>query len=83
MTTLHATQADPTAHLTSADVENLGRELDAIRAEVIASSGERDAAYIRKSIHIGDALQILSLRSIGKGNLQLGNNVIPLLPYYV
>ncbi|MGB1223152.1 MAG: fatty acid desaturase family protein [Mycobacterium sp.] len=58
MTTLHSTQgssqgssqADPAGHLTSEDIENLGRELDAIRAEVIASRGERDAAYIRRVI---------------------------------
>jgi len=41
---------DPTAHLSAQDVEDIGVELDAIRAEVIASRGERDAAYIRKVI---------------------------------
>ena len=50
MTTLHAPHAGPAAHLTAEDVENIGRELDAIRADVIASRGERDAAYIRKVI---------------------------------
>ncbi|MEE9243180.1 MAG: acyl-CoA desaturase [Mycobacterium sp.] len=50
MTTLQATQPDPTVHLTAHDIENLGAELDAIRAEVIADRGERDAAYIRKVI---------------------------------
>ncbi len=50
MTTLQATQPDPTVHLTAQDIENLGAELDAIRAEVIADRGERDAAYIRKVI---------------------------------
>jgi len=44
------TKANPAAHLTDEDVENLGRELDAIRAQIIASRGERDAAYIRKVI---------------------------------
>jgi fatty acid desaturase len=41
---------DPTAHLSAQDIEDIGVELDAIRAEVIASRGERDAAYIRKVI---------------------------------
>ena len=38
------------AHLSSEDVENLGRELDAIRAQVEQSRGEADAAYIRRAI---------------------------------
>ncbi|MDT5213004.1 MAG: NADPH-dependent stearoyl-CoA 9-desaturase [Mycobacterium sp.] len=50
MTALQAIQTDPTAHLTDEDVENIGRELDAIRAELVADRGERDAAYIRKVI---------------------------------
>ena len=32
MTTLQAAQTDPIAHLTAEDIENIGRELDAIRA---------------------------------------------------
>lgn len=39
-------------HLTEADVEALGRELDAIRTEVEESRGERDAKYIRRSIQL-------------------------------
>ncbi len=50
MTTQQLSTNATTAHLTSADVENLGRELDAIREQIIASRGERDAAYIRKVI---------------------------------
>lgn len=38
------------AHLTPDDVEALGRELDALRAEVEASRGATDAAYIRRVI---------------------------------
>ena len=37
-------------HLTTEEVEQLGRELDAIRAEVETSRSEKDAAYIRKVI---------------------------------
>ncbi len=40
------------AHLTEADVEALGRELDAIRRDVEESLGAADAAYIRKIIYI-------------------------------
>ena len=37
-------------HLTSADIEALGAELDAIRRDVEESLGAKDAAYIRRSI---------------------------------
>ncbi len=47
MTALQRTSPNPIAHLTEEDIENLGAELDAIREQVIASRGERDAAYIR------------------------------------
>jgi linoleoyl-CoA desaturase len=40
----------PLTHLTSAQVEELGRELDAIHEEVYADLGERDARYIRSII---------------------------------
>lgn len=60
MTTLHAVQTHPAAHLTDADIEALGRELDAIRADVIASRGERDAAYIRKVIDGQRKLELTS-----------------------
>ena len=38
------------AHLSAAEVEALGRELDAIRRDVQDSRGEKDAAYIRRTI---------------------------------
>jgi len=40
----------PTAHLSPEQIEELGRELDAIREEILASRGAADAAYIRKVI---------------------------------
>jgi NADPH-dependent stearoyl-CoA 9-desaturase len=46
MTTRNATAA----HLSDADVAELGRRLDAIRDEVVASRGADDAAYIRNVI---------------------------------
>jgi NADPH-dependent stearoyl-CoA 9-desaturase len=42
--------ASPTAHLTTAQIEEFGRELDTIRRDVLATRGEPDAAYIRKVI---------------------------------
>ncbi|AOW92230.1 fatty acid desaturase [Rhodococcus sp. WMMA185] len=46
------------AHLTDADVEALGRELDAIRREIEESRGERDARYIRNTIRLQRGLEI-------------------------
>jgi linoleoyl-CoA desaturase len=60
MTTLHVVAIDPTQHLTAEDIETIGRELNAIRAEVIASRGERDAAYIRKVIEGQRKLELSS-----------------------
>jgi fatty acid desaturase len=39
-------------HLTTEEVEELGREFDAIRAEVEESRGDKDAAYIYRMIKI-------------------------------
>jgi NADPH-dependent stearoyl-CoA 9-desaturase len=50
MTALQNQTTSPVDHLSAADVEQLGKELDAIRDQVLASRGERDAAYIRKVI---------------------------------
>jgi NADPH-dependent stearoyl-CoA 9-desaturase len=60
MTAVQNLPDSPIAHLTPEDVEALGRELDAIREQVLASRGERDAAYIRKVI---DAQRRLELSS--------------------
>src|SRR5690349_7384732 len=40
------------AHLTDEEIEQLGRELDAIRKEIEESRGDADAAYIRRLIKI-------------------------------
>ncbi len=40
------------AHLTEEEVDQLGRELDAIRAEIEESRGADDAAYINRLIKI-------------------------------
>ncbi|MFI5538934.1 fatty acid desaturase family protein [Nocardia sp. NPDC051900] len=46
------------AHLTEADVEALGAEFDAIRREIEASRGARDAKYIRNVIRLQRVLEI-------------------------
>ncbi|OBA83354.1 fatty acid desaturase [Mycobacterium sp. 1164966.3] len=60
MTAIQRKHDDPTAHLSDQDIEDIGAELDAIRAEVIASRGERDAAYIRKVIDGHRKLELTS-----------------------
>src|SRR5581483_187147 len=46
------------AHLTDADVESLGRELDEIRRDFEEKRGEKDAAYIRRLIYIQRRLMV-------------------------
>ncbi len=46
------------AHLSKTDIEALGDELDAIRRDVEASLGERDAAYIRRAIGFQRTLEV-------------------------
>ncbi|MFE4501225.1 fatty acid desaturase family protein [Rhodococcus sp. NPDC056743] len=46
------------SHLTAADVEALGRELDQIRLDVEDSRGIRDARYIRRVIRVQRALEL-------------------------
>ncbi len=60
MTALQHKQTSPIAHLTTADVEQLGKELDAIRQQVLDSRGERDAAYIRRVIKTQRMLEMSS-----------------------
>jgi NADPH-dependent stearoyl-CoA 9-desaturase len=60
------------AHLTDADVEALGHELDAIRRDIENDRGERDATYIRNSIRFQRGLE-LSGRALlfGAGNRKM------------
>ncbi|HHW83645.1 MAG TPA: acyl-CoA desaturase, partial [Actinomycetales bacterium] len=51
---------DPIAHLSPEDIEEIGRRLDAIRDEVIASRGEKDAKYIRGMIRTQRTLDLAS-----------------------
>ncbi|MGK2880957.1 MAG: fatty acid desaturase family protein [Mycobacterium sp.] len=46
------------AHLTKADIESLGVELDAIRHDIEDSRGERDSRYIRRTIAAQRGLEV-------------------------
>src|SRR6202044_4069085 len=46
------------AHLSDADVEELGREFDAIRQDIEESRGESDAAYISRIISVQRQLMV-------------------------
>src|SRR6201992_4351423 len=52
------TDLDVFAHLTDADIENLGIELDAIRRDVEDSRGAHDARYIHRTIAAQRALEV-------------------------
>ncbi len=58
MTVIQKRADNPLAHLTEADIETIGRELDALRAEVFASLNEEDAAYIRNMIKTQRTLEL-------------------------
>lgn len=53
-----ARRPEHAAHLTDEDVAEIGRRLDAIRAEVVESRGSADAAYIRRTIKVQRALEL-------------------------
>jgi fatty acid desaturase len=52
------TDVDAFAHLTEADIESLGVELDTIRQDIEDSLGARDARYIRRTIAAQRALEV-------------------------
>jgi linoleoyl-CoA desaturase len=58
MTILEKKADNPIGHLTAEDIENLGRELDAMREQVISTRGERDARYIRRLIKIHRGIEL-------------------------
>ncbi|HET7682050.1 MAG TPA: acyl-CoA desaturase [Marmoricola sp.] len=58
MTTIQKQPENPIAHLTAEDIELIGKELDAIRAEVVESRGASDAAYIRKVVDTQRKLEL-------------------------
>ncbi len=68
MTSIAHKTPNPIAHLSAADVEEIGRRLDAIRAEVLATRGDRDAEYIHRVIDAQRRLEIGS-RAVLLGSL--------------
>jgi NADPH-dependent stearoyl-CoA 9-desaturase len=58
MTVLQKKNDNPIAHLSSEDVEEIGRRLDAIRQEIVDSRGADDAAYIRRVIDVQRKLEL-------------------------
>jgi linoleoyl-CoA desaturase len=55
-------------HLTEADIENLGNELDAIRQDIEDSRGERDSRYIRRTIAAQRALEVAGRLMLAAGS---------------
>ncbi len=60
MTVLQKKADNPIAHLSADDIEEIGRRLDEIRADVIEARGASDAAYIRKVINVQRKLELSS-----------------------
>ncbi len=60
MTTIQKKPENPVAHLSRQDIEDIGTAMDAIRASVLESRGEEDAAYIRKVIDAQRSLELAS-----------------------
>ena len=60
------------AHLTKTDIEALGDELDSIRSDIEESLGERDAAYIRRTIRFQRTLEVASRLLIGCSRSRAG-----------
>ena len=60
------------AHLSEADIEALGYELDAIRCDIEESLGESDAAYIRRTIRFQRTLDVVARLLIGCSRSRAG-----------
>ncbi|TDC41259.1 acyl-CoA desaturase [Micromonospora sp. KC213] len=58
MTVIQKKPDNPIAHLSAADIEIIGKELDAIRNRVLAERGEADARYIRTVIKTQRTLEV-------------------------
>ena len=58
MTVITKQDTNPTSHLTPENIEQLGRDLDAIRQSVLDARGEKDAAYIRKVVDVQRKLEL-------------------------
>jgi NADPH-dependent stearoyl-CoA 9-desaturase len=58
MTVITKQDVNPTSHLTPENIEQLGRDLDAIRQSILDARGEKDAAYIRKVVSVQRKLEL-------------------------
>ncbi|HEX4186411.1 MAG TPA: acyl-CoA desaturase [Solirubrobacteraceae bacterium] len=63
-----ADPASPLAHLSSHQIEELGRELDALHEEVYGELGERDARYIRRTIKLHRGLVLAARAALLAGS---------------
>jgi fatty acid desaturase len=59
-------------HLSAADIELLGGELDAIRRDIEESRGARDASYIRRTIAFQRTLDVVARLLIGGSRSRTG-----------
>ncbi|MFI6999938.1 fatty acid desaturase family protein [Nocardia sp. NPDC050175] len=66
------TEVTAYAHLSAADVEALGSELDAIRRDIQEQRGARDARYIRRTIAFQRALDAAARLTIGLSRSRTG-----------
>src|SRR6266568_7337450 len=66
------TEVGAYAHLSPADVEALGCELDAIRRDIEDRRGARDATYIRRTIAFQRTLDAASRLIIGASRGRIG-----------
>jgi fatty acid desaturase len=66
------TDVERYAHLSKSDIEALGSELDAIRRDIEASRGERDAAYVHRTILFQRMLEAVARLLIGASRSRLG-----------
>ncbi len=71
---------NPAAHLSREQVADIGRELDAMRAEVLADLGAQDAAHIRRVVHLarGSAIIGRTLLAFGFTPVSFGLGVFAL-----
>jgi NADPH-dependent stearoyl-CoA 9-desaturase len=60
------------AHLSDADIEALGYELDTIRRDVEDSRGARDASYIQRTIRFQRTLEVAARLLIGASRSRAG-----------
>ncbi len=68
MTALGRKPGNQAAHLTPEDIENIGRELDALRQSVLDTRGARDAAYIRRVIAVHRAIELTGRTALFLGS---------------